>query len=976
MDTPISIDELRQRYAAIQQSKNDFNKRLADDAWEKMSIRDRQRLALQRMRFSEFLSLMGEIFLDELPVLVPTTVNVEEGTRIPKMAWKPLHKHMADEEIAVWLQKMEEAVCGGGCVQVRMGKHSSNLCSLDVDHDNLVEPLLEANPVLLTTLQTRGSKGRTFWFYAEGEYPQKKQRIFRGEQTEKNPNKIEYLTEGNLCTVWGTHYKNGQQYQMVHKATPILFNLDNLKLPAGFAWEVKTSSNGHRKGTFTGGFRAFRTNGASGAHGKIDWKSYDAAREEEPEIVEFLVGEYFDANKQENSDGSYTWRCGNICGDPVHNGQKGSFEIDSIGRCTEWADESHCSIMQAITSEDREERYTYQDAFTFLAERGYNFFMSPTVTFPELDKRPQTICYDEDFTCEGKEKPAGVYVHKTVKEKDPNNPKEEIEVPKDYKICSPIKATAITHTKEGKEHSLLLDYLPIEKTTWKKIMVSRASLVAERSEEARTKLADAGVDFLSGAWKELHFYLEHLKPETFLIEPKWTGWFGDDFKIFILPHRTLGDTSKTYFNAKMESVEYAVSGTLGEWQEKVAKLAGGNKWMLFALSMSLTGVLLEPLNLKGFGCHLFGDSSMGKTTLLIFAASGWGTPKYMKSWKTTVNGLEITCANRSSTLLLLDESDEAAAEVVSDGAYMIANGCSKSRMDRSISERPTYNWRLCALSSGERTLETQIESSGHGKKYKVGQEMRLTPLDPTKSKYGVFDDLHGHASGAEFTQHISHECARFYGTAGTQFVEELIIRGVNPEELRSQLKKEIALLTQKYTVSTQEFRVAKNLAAVAMAGEMAIEWGIFPFDKGIVREAVRGVFLTWFTPQTTGVAKNREHDTIINAIREYIDTYPARFLPVGEMPAVHEKLGGRRLVTPILSGYYEDISGKRIFLLTSAGFKDAIKAAQKDVDRAIMALNEQGAFTEKGNDGKTMKQKKVHGKNMKFYFIDYDALAQ
>ena len=53
---------------------------------------------------------------------------------------------------------------------------------------------------------------------------------------------------------------------MVHKATPISFNLDNLQLPEGFALEVKVSSNGQRRGTFTGGFRA----SSSGTGGKID----------------------------------------------------------------------------------------------------------------------------------------------------------------------------------------------------------------------------------------------------------------------------------------------------------------------------------------------------------------------------------------------------------------------------------------------------------------------------------------------------------------------------------------------------------------------------------------------------------------------------------------------------------------------------------------------------------------------------------
>jgi len=961
MDTPISIDELRQRYADIQQSKNDFNKRLADDAWEKMSIRDRQRLALQRMRFSEFLSLMGEIFPDELPVLVPTTVNVEEGTRIPKMAWKPLSQNMQGEQLIVWLQKMEEAVCGGGCVQVRMGKHSGNLCSLDVDHDDLVQPLLEANPVLQTTLQTRGSKGRTFWFFAEGEYPHKKQRIFRGEQTEKNPFKIEYLTEGNLCTVWGTHYKNGQQYQMLHKATPILFNLDDLKLPADFAWEVKTSSNGHRKGTFTGGFRAFRTNGAS-ASGKIDWKAYDTAREVEPEIVEFLVGEYFDAAKQDKPEGSYTWRCGNICGDPARDGKLGSFEIDSIGRCTEWADESHCSIMQAIISEDREERYTYQDAFTFLAEQGYNFFMSTIVTFPDLDKRPQTICYDEDFTCEGKSYLAGVYVHKILKGKGKDDP----DLPLDIKISSPIKAAAITRTKDKEEHSLLLDFVPVGESEWKKILLSRASLVATKSDEARTKLASAGVEFLSDNWNDLHEYLEHLKPETFLTEAKLTGWVNGDFKTFILPHRTLGDASKTYFDAGLENVEYGISGTLEEWKEKVALLAVGNKWLLFSLSVALTGPLLEPLNLVGFGCHLYGDSSMGKTTLLRFAISVWGEPRYLKTWRTTSNGLEITCANRSGTLLVLDEADEATAETVSASAYMIANGRGKSRMTKTITERPAFNWRVCALSSGERTLEVQIES-GHDK-YKVGQEMRMVPLDPTKGKHGAFDELHKHASAAEFSQHLSTSCARFYGHAGIEFVEQLIARGTANLDVR--LREELNALSKGCNLSAQEWRVAKNLAAVALAGELPIECGIFPFVAGTARAAVRGAFLTWFTPQKSGMAKNKEHVAIINAVRDYIDTYStSRFAPI--VTGAFEKLAEPRRINE-LSGFWEDKDGKRNYLFTASGLKSAGKP--KDIKRVIQALDEQNAFAEKGGDGETAKQRRVHGKKMRLYHVSYEAL--
>jgi len=748
---------------------------------------------------------------------------------------------------------------------------------------------------------------------------------------------------------------------MMRKATPILFNLDNLQLPAGFAWESKVSSNGQRRGTFTGGFRS----SSSGIGGKIDWKSYDAAREEEPEIVEFLVEEYFVADKQERPDGTYSWRCGNICGDPARDGKQGSFEIDEIGRCTEWATEEHFSIMQAITSEEREERFTYQDAFIFLAEQGYNFFMSTIVTFPDLDKRPQTICYDEDFTCEGRDYPAGVYIHDILPGK-----KDEPDTPLDYKISSPIKAAAITRTREIEEFSLLLDFVPKGETEWRKILLTRASLIAERSDVARTQLANAGVVFLSGHWKYLQQYLERLEPPTYLTQVKVTGWVDRSFKTFVLPHRMIGDTTEVYFDPGLERIKYNTSGTLDEWKTKVASLAVGNKWLLFALSVALTGPLLQPLNLAGFGGHLHGDSSMGKTTILLVAVSVWGEPRYLKTWRTTSNGLEITCAGRSGTLLVLDESHQATAEVVGDSAYMIANGMGKNRMTKAITERPVFNWRVVTLSSGETTLEVQIES-GRGK-YKVGQEVRMTPLNPTKGKHGVFDDLHDYATGAEFAQHLSAECAHLYGNAGIEFMEQLIARGIDGLAARS--KDEMTKLTEGYNVSPQELRVAKNLAAVVLAGELAIEFGIFPFEEGTVRAAVREVFIDWLPARVDGnMPENLEHNQIITAVRDFIDTYESRFAPFHLPQSVGiEKLKRPPLIHE-LAGYWEDDKdGKRVYLFYPAALKTVTPG--KDTKRVIKALYDQKAFSETGSKGETAKLRKPRGKVSKFYHIIYEAL--
>jgi len=362
---------------------------------------------------------------------------------------------------------------------------------------------------------------------------------------------------------------------------------------------------------------------------------------------------------------------------------------------------------------------------------------------------------------------------------------------------------------------------------------------------------------------------------------------------------------------------------------------------------------------------------MGKTTLLRIAASVWGEEKYLKTWRTTSNGLEITCAKRSGTLLILDEAEEAAAETVAASLYMIANGRGKQRMQKDITERPAFNWRLCALSSGERTLEEQIESGRNNGKYKVGQEMRMVPLDPTHCAHGVFDELHGYASGAEFSRLVSRQSAQLYGNAGIQFIERLIAQGM--EALPARLDNEQTLLSSGLNPSAQEGRVARNLAAVALAGELATEYGVFPFQPGTVRAAVRKIFEGYLPARSTGAAKNNEHNNIIDDIRDFLDTHgPARFAPLLSGFAA-DKLHQPRPVAN-LAGYWEVKDGKKHFLLTSAGLKEAGKG--RITKRVVRALDEQKAFSDKGSGGETPKSRRTgYGtEQKKLYHIDYEKL--
>ena len=107
-----------------------------------------------------------------------------------------------------------------------------------------------------------------------------------------------------------------------------------------------------------------------------------------------------------------------------------------------------------------------------------------------------------------------------------------------------------------------------------------------------------------------------------------------------------------------------------------------------AVSLALAGPLLEPLGLDSFGLHLRGASSSGKTTALRVAASVWGGPGVLTTWRSTSNGLEGMAALRNSTMLALDELGQATAAEVGEVVYMFANGQGKARARRSGAARP------------------------------------------------------------------------------------------------------------------------------------------------------------------------------------------------------------------------------------------------------------------------------------------------
>ena len=107
-----------------------------------------------------------EALLDELtkpfPEGLPVLVACHRATKKPVAPWKGLNQDNWAEpdnfSLLIW------QVAKGGNLAIKLGSDSENLVTVDLDHDDHIEPFLQANPAFRDTLRTRGSRGAQFWF--------------------------------------------------------------------------------------------------------------------------------------------------------------------------------------------------------------------------------------------------------------------------------------------------------------------------------------------------------------------------------------------------------------------------------------------------------------------------------------------------------------------------------------------------------------------------------------------------------------------------------------------------------------------------------------------------------------------------------------------------------------------------------------------------------------------------------------------
>lgn len=294
-------------------------------------------------------------------------------------------------------------------------------------------------------------------------------------------------------------------------------------------------------------------------------------------------------------------------------------------------------------------------------------------------------------------------------------------------------------------------------------------------------------------------------------------------------------------------VKNSTKGNLKNWKKNVAPYALNSSRLMLVLTAALSGMLLKYSNIETGGIHLFGDSSTGKSTSLMFGASIFGNKDYIQNWCGTETAFEELIAGHNDSALFLDElkllsSDpKQAAEKVMMLIYKATEGQAKKRSKNY--QEYTLSWSgVSLLSAGEVSLE---QTAINGKTNKMdGERVRVidVPAD-AGCGLGIYESLPEDINEpSELSDKIKQSCELFYGTVQAAYIEgiiELLKSGDNA--LQNKIQQQITIFFKKLHVDKRNGQIVRftNRFAIAYAaGVIGIKLGILPYKKNDIFKAI------------------------------------------------------------------------------------------------------------------------------------------
>ncbi|MDF2798307.1 MAG: hypothetical protein K0R85_1051 [Devosia sp.] len=444
-----------------------------------------------------------------------------------------------------------------------------------------------------------------------------------------------------------------------------------------------------------------------------------------------------------------------------------------------------------------------------------------------------------------------------------------------FRLCGPVVPTAVVRSEISSDWSRLIwlidrdgkeQYLSISETD---LLMSWRRVIA--------RLVNVGLAVPAAV--AMKAIVEHLRMATVTMRLRLVergGWHGHHY---LTGSGTVGARSNDMpVQARaLYGAPDSNEAELALWQEQIARLAQDNSRLVIALCAAFAGLCIGLLDDQGgFGIHINGSSSTGKTTALAVAASVHGpASREICSWRSTENGIEAMASKHNNRLLILDELAQIDPRAAAQIGYMLGNGHGKQRANGAGRQATTAVWQLVFLSSGEISLEEKIAEWAGAPTMREGQAVRVMDLPADAARgHGLFDQLHDFSDGSALSDHLKTVASRSTGDVSLAFIERLAIDTDWARHKLSGARASFVADTLPAEADSVARRAYSNFALLAAAGELAIELKILPWPPGHAVKQVARCASDWIKAR----AQSQMPDPLSQA-REWLHRNAKNFMP-------------------------------------------------------------------------------------------------
>ena len=415
-----------------------------------------------------------------------------------------------------------------------------------------------------------------------------------------------------------------------------------------------------------------------------------------------------------------------------------------------------------------------------------------------------------------------------------------------------------------------IDYIDADKS--KKSLIVDRRLLGDKKELLQ-KLLQAGAmvyDWSYGILTKCFAFVEAQTSQVSLCHTK-TGWSKADESFAYRGQTLISSDEVTSFYVGIYDLSH--QGTFEDWVTLVREQVMGWVPMEVALLIGLSPLISNLLDDCRLIFHLMGDSSMGKTTAGVLAASVAGCPlpsesakrsnlkgeslhSLLTSWNGTDNAILGMLNGLDGTIIVLDElsklSDKAELTKI---LYTFSDGMDKNRQKKARVMDKTDVYHTNVLSIGEESL------IGKARNANTGIRMRVCEI---RDRF---------TETAEQSEAIKKGCYANYGHAVPKMAEYMVNTG--RENILSVYERQFesfhAELSSAGDASISSHRLAVFGAVILTTAEIASD----ALDLSFSMEEIQAFMLKHLVGD--GSSRNvaeRAHE----ALWSYVIQYQAHFI--------------------------------------------------------------------------------------------------